>query len=274
MALNPVTGAQVTDQPQTIIDDNGGNKTSVTTLSVYLQDEWKLLSTDLVLNYGLRFDQYDGFRHENQLSPRINAVWHAALSGTTLHAGYARYFSPPPFELVGSETVSKFLNTTAAAAVAEDTTPLHRSGPTTSTPASPRPSARGVTLGIDSYYKTSKDLIDEGQFGAPIILTPFNYAVGRQYGVEFEGAFHRGPWSAYANFAYARAQGRDITSSQFNFRARRAGLYRQPFHPSRPRPDLYRLGRALLSVAWDADRRRSHLRQRPARHRSGWRPQR
>ena len=35
--------------------------------------------------------------------------------------------------------------------------------------------------------------------------------------MEFEGAFNRGPWSAYANFAYARAQGRDITSSQFNF---------------------------------------------------------
>jgi outer membrane receptor protein involved in Fe transport len=211
MALNPVTGAQITDQPLTIIDN--GSKTSVTA-SIYLQDEWKLLH-NLVLNYGLRFDQYDGFRHENQLSPRINAVW-TPLSGTTVHAGYARYFSPPPFELVGAETVSKFANTTAAAAVAEDTTPYSERANYFDAGVS-QTLARGVTLGIDSYYKTSKNLVDEGQFGAPIILTPFNYAVGRQYGVEFEGAFNRGPWSAYANFAYAKAQGRDITSSQFNF---------------------------------------------------------
>ncbi len=32
----------------------------------------------------------------------------------------------------------------------------------------------GVTVGIDSFYKLSHNLIDEGQFGAPIILTPFN----------------------------------------------------------------------------------------------------
>ena len=40
------------------------------------------------------------------------------------------------------------------------------------------------TVGLDSFYKASQNLIDEGQFGAPIILTPFNYAAGRQYGVE------------------------------------------------------------------------------------------
>ena len=211
MALNPLSGAQITDQPLTIGDS--GRKTAVTA-SVYLQDEWKLLH-NLVVNYGLRFDQYDGFRNENQLSPRINAVW-TPLSGTTVHAGYARYFSPPPFELVGAETVSKFANTTAAATVAEDTTPFSERANYFDAGVS-QILARGVTVGVDSYYKTAKNLVDEGQFGAPIILTPFNYAVGRQYGVEFEGAFNRGPWSAYANFAYARAQGRDITSSQFNF---------------------------------------------------------
>jgi hypothetical protein len=28
-----------------------------------------------------------------------------------VHAGYSRYFTPPPFELIGSETISKFINT-------------------------------------------------------------------------------------------------------------------------------------------------------------------
>ena len=42
---------------------------------------------------------------------------------------------------------------------------------------------------MDSYYKQATDLIDEGQFGAPIILTPFNYAHGQVYGVEFTGNY-------------------------------------------------------------------------------------
>jgi hypothetical protein len=37
-------------------------------------------------------------------------------------------------------------------------------------------SVPGLTVGLDGYYKLAKNLIDEGQFGAPIILTAFNYA--------------------------------------------------------------------------------------------------
>ncbi len=211
--LDPVTNSQTTDQPTTIVDDGGHTATS---LSAYLQDEWKIFET-LTLNYGLRFDQFDGYRDENQLSPRANLVW-KATSSTTVHAGYARYFSPPPFELVGAETVVKFNNTTAASAVTADTTPYSERANYFDAGVSQKV-IRGLTLAVDSYYKTSKNLIDEGQFGAPIILTPFNYARGRQYGVEFDGTFNQGPFTAYANFAYEKNQGQDITSSQFNFSA-------------------------------------------------------
>src|SRR5678816_4158909 len=61
------------------------------------------------------------------------------------------------------------------------------------------------TVGLDSFYKTSKNLIDEGQFGAPIILTPFNYAQGRQYGGELTLNYSHGDFSAYANASYERA---------------------------------------------------------------------
>ncbi|MEO7026451.1 MAG: TonB-dependent receptor, partial [Caulobacteraceae bacterium] len=118
IALDPATGSQVSDQPVTIVDNSAQTSKS---LSLYLQDEWELLET-LTLNYGLRFDQFDGFRNENQLSPRVNAVWKATPT-TTVHAGYARYFSPPPFELVAAPTVAKFANTTAASSVTLDTTP-------------------------------------------------------------------------------------------------------------------------------------------------------
>lgn len=36
----------------------------------------------------------------------------------------------------------------------------------------------GLKVGVDGYYKIAKNLVDEGQFGAPIPLTPFNYAKG------------------------------------------------------------------------------------------------
>jgi hypothetical protein len=60
-------------------------------------------------------------------------------------------------------------------------------------------------------------LIDEGQFGAPIILTPFSYAHGKQYGAELTGNYTAESFSAYLNLAYQSAKGKDIDSAQFNF---------------------------------------------------------
>ena len=60
----------------------------------------------------------------------------------------------------------------------------------------------GLTVGVDGYYKQSTNLIDEGQFGAPIILTAFNYAEGQQSGVELTANYDRGPLSIYANLSY------------------------------------------------------------------------
>jgi len=90
----------------------------------------------LVVNYGVRFDHYTAFSSGSQLSPRANLVWQAAPD-TTVHAGYSRFFSPPPFELVGGTTVAKFLNTTAAPALTQDDR-LRPSARTTTTSASSR----------------------------------------------------------------------------------------------------------------------------------------
>jgi len=72
-------------------------------------------------------------------------------------------------------------------------------------------------LGIDSYYKTATHLIDEGQFGAPIILTPFNYRHGMIEGIEFTANYTQGAFSAYGNLAFQSAKGRQIETAQFNF---------------------------------------------------------
>ncbi|HEU4961327.1 MAG TPA: TonB-dependent receptor [Sphingomonas sp.] len=202
-----------TGQPITVIDNGAATEW---TYSAYLQDEWKI-APDLTLNYGARFDHYDAYRSEQQLSPRVNAVWQRG--GTTVHAGYARYFSPPPFSNVATTSIARFAGTSAAApnAAAGDTTPFAERQDYVDVGVQQQLGA--VTLGIDGYHRRSKNLIDEGQFGAPIILTPFNYARGRIDGVEFNASYARGPWNAYANFAIAKAQGKDIASGQFNFDA-------------------------------------------------------
>ena len=59
----------------------------------------------------------------------------------------------------------------------------------------------GLKAGIDAYYKIASDLIDEGQFGAPILLTPFNYQKGWVNGVELTLSYDIDNWSFYGNFA-------------------------------------------------------------------------
>jgi outer membrane receptor protein involved in Fe transport len=205
------TGTPTTDVPQTIGDSS---QNTGTLYGLYVQDEWRILPT-VTINTGLRFDVVNELTHENQISPRINVVWKATPT-TTLHAGYARYFVPPPFELLSSATITKFLGTTAAPSVTQnDPTRAERShyfDLGVSQVVLP-----GLTLGIDGYYKIAKNLIDEGQFGAPIVLTAFNYAHGVQQGVEVTASYDRGPWSLYGNAAWSRAMGKDIVSAQFNF---------------------------------------------------------
>src|SRR5207244_794141 len=160
------TGAPISDVPFSVVDDSVNTQMIE---SAYLQDEWLIVKT-LTANYGVRFDHFNAFTSASQLSPRINFVWQAA-ENTTVHAGYSRFFSPPPFELVGNTTIAKFANTTFAPAI------------TTADPVKAERSnyydlgleqklSEELTVGVDSYYKQATHLIDEGQFGAPIILPP------------------------------------------------------------------------------------------------------
>jgi outer membrane cobalamin receptor len=70
---------------------------------------------------------------------------------------------------------------------------------------------------LDGYYKRASNQLDEGQFGAALIFSPFNYRVGHVYGVEVSTNFTRGGFSAYANIALSRATGKEITSGEFQF---------------------------------------------------------
>jgi outer membrane receptor protein involved in Fe transport len=200
------------DTPFAVIDNS--DQTQMIE-SVYLQDEWKILSA-LTVNYGLRFDHLSAYTSGEQLSPRLNTVW-KPLDGMTVHGGYSRYFSPPPFELVGTTTISKFLNTSNAPPGILLADPPRAEKANYYDLGLEQRFSTGITAGIDTYYKQSVHLIDEGQFGAPIILTPFNYRYGQQYGAEFTVNYATQAFSAYGNFAIQRARGKQFESAQFNF---------------------------------------------------------
>ena len=71
--IDPLTGlpTQTSDIPLTIAD-NGSATQNIE--SLYLQDEWKLLS-DLTANYGVRFDHLSAYTSGHQVGPRLNIVW-------------------------------------------------------------------------------------------------------------------------------------------------------------------------------------------------------
>jgi outer membrane receptor for ferrienterochelin and colicins len=209
-------GVQTNDIPLAIPDN--GQQTQWLE-SAYLQDEWKPLS-NLTINYGLRADHYNAYSYGGQISPRLNVVWQAP-TGTTVHAGYSRYFTPPPFELIASETFTKFAGTTAVppGTVTSDTPPVAERADYYDLGVQHKLLEKALTLGIDSYYEPSLHLIDEGQFGAPIILTPFNYHTGRISGIEFTANYAINNFSAYSNLAFQSAKAKQIESSQFSFSA-------------------------------------------------------
>jgi outer membrane receptor protein involved in Fe transport len=204
-------GMQTSDQPSSIFDSGG--KTGWL-YSYYLQDEWKIIPT-ITVNLGARFDLIDQFSHANQLSPRINVVWQPTDT-TTFTAGYSRYFVPPPFELIAPTTIGLFANTTAAPAITLDTVAKPERDHYFDIGAS-QIILPGLKSGVDAYYKIASNLLDEGQFGTPIILTPFNYQKGLVKGVELLLTYDIGDWSFYGNFAAAKALGKNINSAQFNF---------------------------------------------------------
>jgi outer membrane receptor protein involved in Fe transport len=206
-----VGGVQSSPIPISFVDDLA---LQTWIYSGYLQDEWKL-TKQLTFNYGVRFDLYDGLVRADQASPRAALVY-TPFKGTTLHAGYARQFTPPPTELVSVSAIAKVRDTTGAPLSTGNSTPTVERDHLFDVGAT-QEIVPGLNIGIDSYYKKAADLIDEGQFGPALIFETFNYAKGRVWGVEFTGSYTHENFYAYNNFAYSVAQGTQVESGQFNF---------------------------------------------------------
>lgn len=204
-------GNPTSTTPINIID---GNRVTAKTWSGYVQDEWSI-GQNLTVNYGLRGDVYKAFRTESQLSPRLGLVYQASDS-TVLHAGYSRYFTPPATEAITTSNISKFDGTTNAVSNPGNATPLAERSDYFDAGIQQK-FGDSLTLGLDAYYRKVQRLQDEGQFGAALVYSTFNYADGRIKGVEFSANYDNGPFSAYFNFAASRAMGMRVITSQYNF---------------------------------------------------------
>ena len=206
-------GNQTSDAPITIpvLQAATGN-----TYSAYLQDEWAL-SDELTVNYGVRYDVFNGLVREHQWSPRTSLVWKPA-GGFSVHAGYARNFTPPPQELIAGGTLAAFAGTTGASAtlIAD---PVRSEREHSFDVGVQQVIGGRLTLGVDAYYKIKRNLLDEEHLGSTPIQSPFNYARSRVWGVEASANYEHGPIEAYLNVARGQQKARRIVSNQFFFDA-------------------------------------------------------
>ena len=185
---------------------------------LYLQDEWKILNS-LTANFGGRFDVFNSsFDNENQISPRVNLIWQPTDS-TTIHGGYARYFTPPPVEDVSGASVNKFDGTSNESPAGPNAPDDHVKAERADyfDAGISQKITKHLQVGLDGYYKWAKNQLDDGLFGQALILSAFNYERGEIYGAEFTASYNQGGFSSYANVAYSVAKGENWNSSQFLF---------------------------------------------------------
>ncbi len=199
--LTTADGDPISDMPFSIFQSTGQQ---AYTYSLYGQHAWRVIPS-VTVNSGLRFDYLDAFRNEWQLSPRLNVVW-TPTSTTTVHAGYARYFTPPPLIFTSTAQFTQFANTTAASEVTKNATVRSERAHYFDVGITQQ-ILPGLKVGIDGYYKKAEHLLDDGQFGAPVLQTPFNYKWGYNYGIELTGTYVLGNFSTYGNLAAAHSVG-------------------------------------------------------------------
>ncbi len=205
-------GNPTSNIPLTIQDDS---RISGRLFGAYLQDEWQPTKA-LTVNFGLRYDKVDTVVAESQLSPRLGLTYQLGRD-TRVHAGYARYFTPPPTEKIDTTSVQKFLGTTNAlpsdANTAVRSERSHYFDVGVSHQLTPQ-----ITVGADAYFRKVQHLQDEGQFGKALIYSAFNYEQGKIYGLELSASYKDDHWSAYSNISLTAARGRGVETGQFNFK--------------------------------------------------------
>ncbi len=191
-----------------------GSNMSGTFESVYAQDDFTLyreagtVSKHLVLNAGVRFDatqfNYSGANPTDyQFQPRIGLNYMLAES-TRLHIFYGRLFQPAPIENLRNSFRGETGQNIPYDIKAEKAD-FYEAG------VAHQAFDRQV-VGLNVFYKTGINFLDDAQLLRTPIAQPFNFAQGYVYGAEFslKGQID-GDWSNYLNYSYLIAKAKGIS---------------------------------------------------------------
>jgi outer membrane receptor protein involved in Fe transport len=204
-------GQQLQKTPITV----GSNLNRIVVVGgVYAEDTWHI-TDKLGVNFGTRWDILSGFSNGDQISPTIN-LFYQWRPGTTLHAGFARYFQVPNFQATPPGMFAEFKGTSGAVGVNGNPFPvperdyywdagfIHRLNP-------------DLKLEQDNYFRLDRNYLDEGQFGFVPIEAPLNYSRGYGWGTENSISYNSEHLSARFNFTVAREEDIGVDTAQFNF---------------------------------------------------------
>ena len=200
------------DAPFGIVDRSSRTGT---TLSGYVQHELKL-SDRFAITGGVRLDQSWSYLTAGQVSPRFGATW-TPIDGTTFHAGYARYFTPPTQGLSAPTNIQAFVGTTLEPAILNPTSGIRAERSHYVDIGVDQQITSSLKAGVALYSKRARNLLDDGQFGPALVLNTFNYDRAYNYGLEFKAIYQDEYLRAYANVAYARQRATKLISSQYLF---------------------------------------------------------
>ncbi|HVP69223.1 MAG TPA: TonB-dependent receptor [Anaeromyxobacteraceae bacterium] len=183
-------------------------------LGAFVQDEWNITSA-LTLNAGLRFDQMYQYVVASQVSPRVALLVQVAPS-TTLHAAYARYFTPPVQVEATPTNLALFQNTTLQPAIGLQSPVQPERSHYFDVGVDSRPLA-GLRIAASAYYKLATNLLDDGQFGEATVLSQLNYARAYSEGLELSLGYEVGGLRAYGNLALNATKAKGVASNQYLF---------------------------------------------------------
>ena len=147
------------------------------------------------------------------------------FDNTTFHAGFARNFSPPA-QVIAAPANTALFSSCPPPLPAGCTTVQAPSAPPPYYPMQPERSNTydigvvqkvlpGLELGADVYLKMTRNQINQGQFGAALVLNGFNYERGINTGVELKAIYTDGDLRAYANLAWATQRGNNVVTNQY-----------------------------------------------------------
>ena len=133
------------------------------------------------LNLGVRFDHIQALTNDGQVSPRIG-ITYAMTPKHVFHVFYGRLFTPPSLEAVS------FLQLNTVGTTAEPENLTNRTVEPERAHYFEVGSAHALgdwmEIELTGFYKLSKNLSDEGQFGSTPLLNSFAFKRGWQRGVD------------------------------------------------------------------------------------------